>query len=306
MKTQKTRIMGWMILFASTASLAYGEFDFDYFGLERPGMEKKQFNPSIGGLEGRDLKSIHFTPDGNECYFTVAQGTAREVFLREKKGGLWGSPRPAPFVDGDTWINGFSPDGKRLYYVAQSPDNPEQSGVYVRTRTVDGWSRGERLPEPVNLDYANRVIGMAVGAHEDLYFCTWRPPCLGQCDVWRARYVNGTFPVAENLRVLNTPTSECMVITGQSDRFVVFYSWRPGGFGQADLYVSFSQGDTWTPPRNLGSRVNTAGGEVPQTLSPDEKYMFFYSGGVLFWIETRAVLPVPDGPVSNPSTLGGQ
>jgi hypothetical protein len=39
--------------------------------------------------------------------------------------------------------------------------------------------------------------------------------------------------------------------------FDYFCTWRPGGFGKADLYVSFVQGDTWTPLKNLGPRVNT-------------------------------------------------
>jgi hypothetical protein len=291
-----------LLMVSPLACLAYAEFDFDYFGLERPGMEKRQFSPRVEGLEDRDLGSIQFTPDGNECYLTMRRGDVREVFLREKRDGVWSTPRPAPFVDGAASINGFSPDGNRLYFSAQPADHLAESGVYVRTRTVDGWSRAERLPGPVNLDEANRVIGMAVGAHEDLYFCTWRQPCLGQCDVWRAKYVNRTFPVTENLRVLNSSTSECMIIAGQNDRFVVFYSWRPGGYGQADLYASFPQGDTWTRPRNLGPRVNTAGGETPQTLSPDGRYLFFYSNSALLWIETRAILPVPDGPVFNLSS----
>ena len=273
--------------------------DFDYFGVEPPGLEAKRFNPQISGLEGRQMLSIHFTPDGNECYFIMQSDDTRKVYLRTKNDGTWSEPRPVEFPDGGTSIHGFSPDGSRLYFSAQTSDNFEQSGVYVRTRTADGWSSAERLPEPVNQDHANRVIGLTVGASEDLYFCTWRQPCLGQCDVWCAKYVDGTFPAAENLRILNTSTSECTVICGLKDSFLVFYSWRPGGFGQADLYVGFRDGDTWTVPKNLGPHVNTNQGEVPQTMSPDGKYMFFYSSGNLHWIETRAVLPVPNGPIEN-------
>ena len=61
------------------------DFDFDYFGAELPGLEAKRFNPQISSLEGRELDTIHFTPDGNECYFVMIANNVREVFLREKR-----------------------------------------------------------------------------------------------------------------------------------------------------------------------------------------------------------------------------
>ncbi len=307
----KTRLFLLMLVFSYVPAdpgllglneCAFAEFDFDYFGEETPGLEAKRFNPRISGLEGWQLDWVQFTPDGKECYFIMKSNDVYKVYLRAKKDGVWSEPELVEFPDGAASIHGFSPDGNRLYFSAQPSDNFAQSGVYVRTRTADGWSRGERLPGPVNQDHANRVIGMTVGAYEDLYFCTWRQPCLGQCDVWCAKNVDGAFPAAENLTVLNTPTSECMIISGPNDSFLVFYSWRPGGYGQADLYVSFPTADSWTVPKNLGPRVNTGQGEVPMTLSPDGKYVFFYSAGNACWIETRAVVPDPNGTITNTRT----
>lgn len=295
-------IMRWIVLavleVGPLSHLAYGAFDFDYFGLERPGLEKKQFNPSLSGLEDREPLSIHFTPDGTECYLLLKKDDTREVFLAERKAGVWSGLQTVSFPDGITSIKGFSPNGHRLYFLVK---RGRTADVHVRTRTADGWSAAERLPEPVN--HEQGVIGLSVGTNEDLYFCSWRSPGQGACDVWHAkRRIDGGFSAPENLAVLNTPTSECSIVSGLNGRFVIFYSWRPGGLGQADLYVSFSKDDTWTTPRNLGPRVNTAKGEVPQTLSPDEKYLFFYSEGALCWIETRAILPVPDGSVLNADT----
>jgi hypothetical protein len=286
-----------ILVVGSLSHIAYGAFDFDYFGLEPPGLEKRRFNPSLADLEERELVSIHFTPDGTECYLSLKKGGVQEVFLRRKVDGVWSGLEPVTFPEGVTSITGFSPDGNRLYFLVR---RGRTADVYVRTRTADGWSAAERLPEPVN--HEQGVIGLSVGAREDLYFCSWRSPGQGACDVWRAKCIDGVFSAPENLAALNTATSECSIVGGLNDRFVIFYSWRPGGFGQADLYVSFPKGDTWTPPRNLGPRVNTAQGEVPQTLSPDEKYLFFYSEGALCWIETKAILPVPEGSILNADT----
>ncbi|HEY0652423.1 MAG TPA: OmpA family protein [Chryseosolibacter sp.] len=61
-----------------------------------------------------------------------------------------------------------------------------------------------------------------------------------------------------------------------SDNGTVLYfsSDRPGGVGGADLYVSYYQNNKWTEPKNLGSRINTAG---------DEFYPYVYRDSVLFF-----------------------
>jgi len=280
--THVVLVLGMVFLdFGARATPA--EWSFDYFGEEPPGLEMKRFNPHIPGLETGELERLIFTPDGKACYFIMKTGDVSQVYLRQEKDGLWSQPAPVHFPDEWTSIHAFSPDGKRLYFSAGRT-------VYVRTRTDDGWSGAQALPEPVNFDKS--VIGIAVGTREDLYFCSWRKPGQGKCDLWVAQRVNGVFPKVESLSSLNTPTSECSVMLGPGDCCLVFYSWRPGGHGQADLYVSLpDETGGWAAPRNLGPRVNTKEGEVPMTFSPDGQYMFFYRAGKPYWIATRAVIP---------------
>lgn len=53
-----------------------------------------------------------------------------------------------------------------------------------------------------------------------------------------------------------------------------FSSDRLGGYGGADLYVSYLQNGKWTEPQNLGDDINTAG---------DEFYPFIYKDSVMFF-----------------------
>jgi tetratricopeptide (TPR) repeat protein len=66
----------------------------------------------------------------------------------------------------------------------------------------------------------------------------------------------------------------------QDGNVFMFSSDIPGGFGGADLYVSFRVGEKWTKPKNLGSSINTAGDEIYPYLSPGGA-LFFASDGHL-------------------------
>lgn len=78
-------------------------------------------------------------------------------------------------------------------------------------------------------------------------------------------------------------------------REVVFYSNRPGGFGQSDLWSSTRRSvhDPWSTPENLGPVMNTSSIETQPSLSPDGRTLLFSSnrpgslGANDIWISTR-------------------
>lgn len=78
-------------------------------------------------------------------------------------------------------------------------------------------------------------------------------------------------PVVNSPYVENTP---CLSRDGLS---LYFVSYRPGGFGSADVYVSqrATTDDAWGTPVNLGSNINTAEQEYYPALSPDGHRLYF-------------------------------
>ena len=56
---------------------------------------------------------------------------------------------------------------------------------------------------------------------------------------------------------------------------VYFASNREGGFGGFDIYYTDRIGDGWTSPKNLGSKVNTAGDEISPSV--DDTQLYFAS-----------------------------
>jgi hypothetical protein len=92
-----------------------------------------------------------------------------------------------------------------------------------------------------------------------------------------------------------------------------FQSYRAGGYGSSDLYVTkrVSVGDEWQPPQNLGPTVNSASGDSGPSLSYDGLTLYFNSnrpggfGGHDLYMTTRENRlapwgkPVNLGPVVN-------
>jgi hypothetical protein len=63
----------------------------------------------------------------------------------------------------------------------------------------------------------------------------------------------------------------------------------PGGYGGADLYISFAEENSlWTTPQNMGAAINTATDDFGPYVTDDNKYLFYASGynspSSIYWI----------------------
>jgi predicted transposase YbfD/YdcC len=76
---------------------------------------------------------------------------------------------------------------------------------------------------------------------------------------------------------------------------------RLGGYGHRDLYLTVRLPDgTWSKPRNLGPKINTAYIEHGPRISPDKKHLFVSRSndwdpknymGDIYWVELKEYLP---------------
>ena len=82
------------------------------------------------------------------------------------------------------------------------------------------------------------------------------------------------------------------------ESYLIFDSYREGGYGNSDIYISYRQQDgTWGTPINLGPEINTEAWEASASVTPDGKYLFFNrmvgpneDGNVdIFWVDSQVV-----------------
>jgi len=231
--------------------------------------------------------------------FVRARSAQNGIFIMEQKKGVWSEPRLASFSAGAyDWDFAFAPDDKT---VLVSSGRPIRKGgapvrdyyIWETVRTGDVWSEPKLLPSPVNTgkhDSYPCVTGDGM-----LYFFSRRDGGLGMGDVYKAKRTNGQYPEVENLGApINTEYHEVDAFVVPDESYMIFCSDRPGGYGKADLYVTFRKTDgSWSEPINMGEKVNSSYSEYIPSVSPDGRYFFFTTDKTgnrdIYWISTNII-----------------
>ena len=265
-----------------------------YLAQTLPGATPIVFAPNLVSTEAGELNSV-FSPDGREFYFT----RQRRVRVVREENGAWGRPQVLGVLGDYSAVDMFvSSDGKRLYLCSDRPlsgqgERKKDRDIWVVTRTAQGWSDPANLGETVNSPKDD--VYPTLTASGDLYFCSRRDGGKGRLDIYRARLLDGRFERPENLgSPINTGQSDFDPFIAPDGSYLIFASSRPGGLGNADLYISFHGTDgSWSEPRNMGAPVNTPYLEYAPMLSPDGKYLFFTSGrggaDDIYWVDARVI-----------------
>ena len=164
--------------------------------------------------------------------------------------------------------------------------NPKNMGLkvnsgghdYLPNLTADGQLIFFTSRRNTNIGGFNRELKDYA---EDFYYC------IRKDDVWQEA-VNLGPPVNTELNEGSasiTPDAQAVYFTICS---------APGGMGSCDLYWSEMDGTTWTPPKNLGDKVNSAAWESHPAIANDGKTLYFSSsraggkGGADIWYTTRS------------------
>lgn len=279
-----------------------------YLGQEPPGMRPEPFAPGIVSLPNRCEVGGFFTPDMTEFYFTETDGrwTWTRVLATKLRDSVWSDPIYDPdFRLNDSLCKFLLADSDTMYFYR--PGAATQNDVWTAQRTGAGWGSFERLPEPINSSAAEWGFTRALDG--TLYISSTRS---GNADIYRIRQVDGVYGPAEPLAICNTTYGENGPYVAPDHSYLLFHSQRPAGYGKGDLYVSFHRDDdSWTSPTNLGPTVNTEIEQWDPKISPDGKYLFYVhrSGWTsdsdtsdIYWVDVRAVLPDPNGPIRNLTT----
>jgi hypothetical protein len=136
--------------------------------------------------------------------------------------------------------------------------------------------------EPVNL---GPVVNSEADDHHpaisanglSLYITSTRPGGFGGEDIWVSQRasVDDDWGPPQNLGpVINTASNDAAPNFSPDGHWMYFHSPRPGGCGNADLYVSYRANTTddfsWEPPVNLGCAINTEFFENGPTYFQDD------------------------------------
>lgn len=173
---------------------------------------------------------------------------------------------------------GFTPDGKTLYFLKNTPTFSHWT-IVVSREQGGRWSTPEVAPFSGRFDDADPFIT----SDGDQFFFISNRPVDGKpredMDIWVMKKKDGGWGEPEHLDLINSAANEWFPTVSKSGN-LYFGSERPGGKGQCDLYCSKLVDGKYTAPENLGDSINTKANEVEPLVAPDESYIIFAGTGL--------------------------
>jgi len=269
-------------------------------GQKPPGMTSEIFAPGIISTEQSEINSV-FTPDGKEFYFTTwTRETGTQIMVTSQNDGRWKKPELASFSKGFGDVDiAISYDGDRIFFGTKRPRPGETEmradgyDIWYANRNETGWDEEQFLGHVINSGI--HQVYPSITKDGTMYFQAKRVDSYGKADIYRSRLIDGHYQAPENLGpVINSNNYEGDVYIAEDESYlIVSISGREDSLGGGDLYISFSEGDTWTALKNMGSAVNSDKREFCPMLSPDGKYFFFTSkrtgANDIYWIDAKII-----------------
>jgi hypothetical protein len=238
------------------------------------------FAPGIVSTNDCNEHTLTISPDGREIYFTR---DPLNIWSLKVIDGKWSLPEKTELKGREPIL---SPDGNKLFF--------NDGDIWYTEKINNTWNSPKKLDSTINKD--KHEYYASVTRAGTLYFS--RIIERGNPKIFYSRQINGSFSEAIAIdSVINNGGAYHPFISPDED-YIIFNSNKPGGFGEADLYISYKdEKGHWTKPVNLGSKINSALRDICPILSPDGKYLFFTRNwqengkqyGDVYWVSAKII-----------------
>jgi len=209
-----------------------------YLGQKPPGLTPELFAPDIIKNEFRQAAGV-FSPDLKEFYFRRRGGAYEKnaLVVVKLENNKWTESLVANRA-GEPFI---SKDGKTMHL-----------GKRYREQTATGWSEKKNLGAPFD---KFRIMRLTVAANRTYYF----DEASESGPLRYSRIIDGKYEEPKALQIEDIGDWNAHPYIAPDESYVIWDDQREkGGFGDADLYISFRQKDgAWGASINLGGTINT-------------------------------------------------
>lgn len=230
------------------------------------------------------------SPDGKTLYFArknYRENTGPElrddIYVSKFDNGKWstavniGEPLNNEQHNYVTWISG---DGNSVL-LANNYEKVKQD-ISISTQTGIGWSYPKALKindfyndnafSCYHMNTEGNVIVMAIE----------RPDTFGDMDIYVSfLQSNKVWTAPKNIgTTINTAATEGSIFLAADNKTIYFASNGHSGYGGYDMFMSRRLDDTWmhwSPPVNLGSKINSTGHDYYYTIPASGDYAYFSS-----------------------------
>ena len=146
----------------------------------------------------------------------------------------------------------------------------------------DSFNKAVPLDGDINLEPRKGAITVSQDGDWLFFAADIAGAGIGDFDIYKSVYTPSGWSEQENLGdSINTDFWESSPAISPDKRALYFSSTRPGGYGGADLYVSYlNPNGRWTEALNMGPTINTAGDEMAPFIHADNQTLYFTSDGL--------------------------
>ena len=170
----------------------------------------------------------------------------------------------------------FSPGGDTLYFLKCMPDL-STCAICVSYKKNNEWST------PVVTPFSGRYLDADPFVTADgntIYFISNRPvnatdTLNSSWDIWKVTRDGSAWKDPVHLDTTINSIADEHYPTMSDNGTLFFSSAREGGKGGSDIYCSKLVNDIFSPIKNLGDSINTAGNEYEAFIAPDETYLIY-------------------------------
>ena len=259
--------------------------DISYLGQKPPGLTPELFAPGMVSTNNWEIDGV-FTPDLKEFYFIREVGETEEektmkFMVYQYKDNKWSNS----IISNRIGQPIISPNGQIMHL-----------GRKFKQRMENGdWSDLKNL-NPL----LDSIPIMQLSSSSD---GTYVFDAMGEGVLRYSKVINGKRenPVLFGEQI-NSGTANAHPFIAPDESYMLWDGRKKGGYGNADIYVSFRQKDgSWGNAINLGDKINTSVSENGARVTPDGKYLFFnrnvgkvkptdkYDDVNMFWVDAKVI-----------------
>ncbi|XMB66764.1 hypothetical protein RI065_10785 [Mycoplasmatota bacterium zrk1] len=258
----------------------------DYFGEEKPLDIPIVFAEGVISLEENFEYPCTFSREYDEFFYGAMDKDRNRFLMHVKKGtdNKWRDPEFISFTGLPEMEPILSPDSDKLFFSASLNETGKPSELYFVEREDEGWGEPVRLPSSINstsLEYFASISDSG-----NIYFTR-----EGK-GIFVSNFDGRKYLEAEKIKEFEGHFYASHPFISSDEQFIIFDSRKFGGFGSADLYISFRTTNGFSEPINLGENINSEWWDAMASLSPDGKYLFFvretFNERDIYWVEFNA------------------
>ncbi len=262
-----------IILFLSLVIISIGQerkLLINYLNQKEPSYEAEIFAPGIISLEDAQEYPPSFSNNFSEVYFGSRKKNASAKLYKIEKSpeGVWNKPVEVSFTGFPEAEALLSADNSRLFFAAHNDMSKAKiHEIWYAEREANGFTGALKLYE--NAPFIDYEYFASESLNGHLYFS--REGVIMHAQRKASGYTDADtvlMPGHENSFI-----SHPFIAPDHS--FLLFDSRKKGGYGSADLYISFYENGSWSTPKNLGKNTNSPHWDAMPVLCPDGNYLFF-------------------------------